>query len=184
MPQEYVLKSRAGKQMEPKKSRTIIDISQYQPQLDFDEAELYPPFAFPDYQRSLLGARFLADLTDLGIVAAIYTLFVAVTYFQMAANATFDRRLFGVYSAGYILLVGVYFFLFMLSSSQTPGMKLRKLVVVNRDGTTLRPETACLRGLGCFVSIIPLMLGFVWALIDPEHLTWADKVSGTYLKKT
>jgi hypothetical protein len=27
------------------------------------------------------------------------------------------------------------------------------------------------------------MLGFLWAVIDPEHLTWADKVSGTFLKK-
>jgi hypothetical protein len=27
------------------------------------------------------------------------------------------------------------------------------------------------------------MLGFLWAVIDPEHLTWADKVSGTYIKR-
>jgi uncharacterized RDD family membrane protein YckC len=169
--------------MEPRKPRTIIDISQYQSQLDFDEAELYPPFAFPDYQRSLLRPRLIADLTDLGIVAAIYALFVAITYFQLPDQAILDRRLVGVYAAGYLLLVGVYFLLFMLSSSQTPGMKLRRLIVVNRDGTLLRPEVACMRGLGCLVSIVPLMLGFVWALIDPEHLTWADKVSGTYLKK-
>ena len=169
--------------MEPKKPRTIIDISQYQPQLDFDEAELFPPFAFPDYQRSILGTRFLADLTDLCVVAAIYGLFIAITYFQMPDSVSFDRRLFGVYAAGYILFVGVYFFLFMLSSSQTPGMKLRSLIAVNRDGSLLGPEVACMRGLGCFLSLVPLMLGFAWALIDPEHLTWADKVSGTYLKK-
>jgi uncharacterized RDD family membrane protein YckC len=169
--------------MEPRKPRTIIDISQYQPQLDFDEAELYPPFAFPDYQRALLGTRFLADLIDMGIVAVIYGFFIAITYFQMLPGAAIDRRLLGVYAAGYILLVGVYFLLFMLSTSQTPGMKLRSLIVVNRDGSLLKPQVACLRGLGALVSIVPLMLGFVWALIDPEHLTWADKVSGTYLKK-
>jgi hypothetical protein len=40
-----------------------------------------------------------------------------------------------------------------------------------------------MRGLGYLISIVPLMLGFVWAVVDPEHLTWADKVSGTFLKK-
>ena len=70
-----------------------------------------------------------------------------------------------------------------VSAGQTPGMKMHGLVAVSRDGEMLDPATACLRGLGYFISIAPLMLGFVWALIDPEHLTWADKVSGTYLKK-
>ena len=41
-----------------------------------------------------------------------------------------------------------------------------------------------MRGFGYLISILPLMLGFIWMLIDPEHLTWADKVSGTYVKKS
>jgi uncharacterized RDD family membrane protein YckC len=169
--------------MDRKTKRTIIDISQYQPGLDFEEAELSPPFTFPEYQRGLLTARFAADLTDMGIVAAIYSLFVATTYFQMPAGAALDRRIFGIYAAGFLLLVGVYFLLFMLSASQTPGMKMRHLVAVNREDAMLDPKAACMRGFGYFVSIVPLMLGFIWAVIDPEHLTWADKVSGTYLKK-
>ncbi len=169
--------------MDRKAKRTIIDISQYQPGLDFEEAELSPPFTFPEYQRSLLGTRFAADLTDLGIVAGIYSLFVATTYFQMPLGAPVDRRIVGIYAAGFLLLMGVYFLLFMLSASQTPGMKMRHLVAVSREDALLDPKAACMRGFGYFVSIVPLMLGFIWAAIDPEHLTWADKVSGTYLKK-
>lgn len=164
-------------------NRTIIDISQDQPELDFDEAELSQPFTFPEYQRSLISDRFLADLTDMGIVAGIYSLFVVMTYMQMPTGAPLDRRVAGIYAAGFLLLVGVYFLLFMLSSSQTPGMKLRQLIAVSREGVPLEPKGACMRGFGYFISLIPLMLGFVWAIIDPEHLTWADKVSGTYLKK-
>jgi uncharacterized RDD family membrane protein YckC len=166
-----------------RKKRTIIDISQYQPGLDFEEAELSPSFTFPEYQRALLSTRFAADLTDMGIVAAIYSVFILVTLGQMPATVTVDRRLLGIYAAGFLLLVGVYFLLFMLSASQTPGMKMRRLIAVNREDTLLDPKTACVRGFGYFVSIVPLMLGFIWAVIDPEHLTWADKVSGTYLKK-
>ena len=62
-------------------------------------------------------------------------------------------------------------------------MKYRQLTVVTAEGTPLDPARACMRGFGYLVSILPLMLGFLWALIDPEHLTWADKVSGTYIKK-
>ena len=169
--------------MDRKIKRTIIDISQDQTELDFDEAALSLPFTFPEYQRSLLSSRLLADLTDMGIVAAVYVLFIAVTYFQMPGGAPFDRRIVGVYFAGFLLLLGIYFLLFMLGASQTPGMKMRQLLAVNRQGDPLEPKNACMRGFGYFISIAPLMLGFVWALIDPEHLTWADKVSGTYLKK-
>jgi len=62
-------------------------------------------------------------------------------------------------------------------------MKQRQLTVVSQDGSPLDPVSACMRGFGYLVSILPLMLGFLWAVIDPEHLTWADKVSGTYIKK-
>ena len=79
--------------------------------------------------------------------------------------------------------MSIYLFLFMLSASQTPGMKYRRLVVVNSEDMPLDPKRACLRGFGYLISILPLLLGFVWMLIDPEHLTWADKVSGTYVKK-
>jgi uncharacterized RDD family membrane protein YckC len=169
--------------MDRKMKRTFIDISQDQPELDFDEAALSLPFTFPEYQRSLLSARFAADLIDVGIVAVVYILFVVISYLQMPASAAFDRRVAGIYAAGFLLLIGVYFLLFMLSASQTPGMKARQLIAVSREGVPLEPKNACMRGFGYFISIVPLMLGFVWALIDPEHLTWADKVSGTYLKK-
>src|SRR6266850_133199 len=51
------------------------------------------------------------------------------------------------------------------------------------DAFSLDPRYACLRGFGYLISILPLMLGFLWAAIDPEHLTWADKVSGTYVRR-
>jgi uncharacterized RDD family membrane protein YckC len=169
--------------MDRKSKRTIIDISQEQPALDFDEAELSPPFTFPEYQRRLITTRFTADVIDLGIILLAYIPFMLLTYMQMPAGVSLDRRVMGIYGAGYLLLTGVYFLLFMLSASQTPGMKTRQLVAVSREGAALEPNAACMRGLGYLISIVPLMLGFVWAVVDPEHLTWADKVSGTFLKK-
>jgi len=128
-------------------------------------------------------ARAAAGATDFGIVAAIYLVFIIATFLEMPEAAALDRRIAGIYGAGFLLLVAIYFFLFMLSASQTPGMKHRGLTVVTKEGSSLGPQHACMRGFGYLISILPLMLGFLWAVIDPEHLTWADKVSGTYLKK-
>jgi len=166
-----------------RQKRTIIDISNYQPEFDFDKAAHFASFMFPEYQRSLLRARFAADVIDIVIVAAIYSVFVTVTSFQMPEAPLADRRTLGAFVVGFLTLLGVYFLLFMLSASQTPGMKWRRLTVVDHTGHSLDPKTALMRGAGYFISIVPFMLGFIWALIDPEHLTWADKVSGTYLKK-
>ena len=169
--------------MDRKSKRTVISIQEYQPQLDFEEAEHSQPFTFPEYQRTLLVARLTAGIADFGIVAVLYSIFILTTYLEMPETFSVDRRVAGVYAVGFFVLVTIYFFLFMISASQTPGMKHRQLTVVTAEGTPLDPARACMRGFGYLVSILPLMLGFLWALIDPEHLTWADKVSGTYIKK-
>jgi len=165
------------------KKRTIISIQEGQPAFDFEEAEHMPHFTFPDYQRELLVSRIAAGVTDLVIVAAIYMIFLLTTYLEMPENFTPDRRVLGIYGLAYLSLVTIYLFLFMLSGSQTPGMKFRRLGVVTAEDVPLDPKRACLRGFGYLISILPLLLGFFWMLIDPEHLTWADKVSGTYVKK-
>jgi uncharacterized RDD family membrane protein YckC len=169
--------------MEKRAKRTVISIQEYQPELDFEEAEHSPPFTFPEYQKELLVSRTAAGLTDFGIVAAVYLIFLVTTALEMPSQLPLERSIIGIYGAGYFLLVAVYFLLFMLSGSQTPGMKIRHLAVVTKDGGPLDLQHACMRGLGYLISIFPVMLGFVWALIDPEHLTWADKVSGTYVKR-
>jgi len=167
-----------------RKRRTVISLEDHQPLLDFDEAEHSPSFTFPEYQQEIIGSRFFAGAIDFAIVGAIYTVFILVTYLQMPdAAPVMDKRVLGIYGAGYLLFVAVYFFLFMLGGGQTPGMKFQQLTVVTRDDAALDPRNSCLRGFGYFISIFPLMLGFVWALIDPEHLTWADKVSGTFVRK-
>lgn len=169
--------------MERKQKRTVIAIREYQPELDFEEAEHSPPFSFPEYQREVLWPRIAAGATDLLIAGMIYSIFVIATFTEMPDGVPLDRRIAGIYGVGFFLLVAIYFFLFMLSASQTPGMKMRQLVVVTREGAALDLRSACMRGFGYLISILPVMLGFIWALVDPEHLTWADKVSGTYIKK-
>jgi uncharacterized RDD family membrane protein YckC len=169
---------------ERRSKRTVISIQdEQQPQLDFEEAEHFLPFTFPEYQRDLIGSRIAAGVTDLAIVAAVYLIFLVTTFTEMPEGFTFDKRVFGIYGVCFFTLVVIYFFLFMLSASQTPGMKHRHLVVVTKEGELLDPKHACKRAFGYLISILPVLLGFIWMFLDPEHLTWADKISSTYVKK-
>ena len=74
-------------------------------------------------------------------------------------------------------------FLTALSASQTPGMKHRHLVARPEKVSCSIPYT---RANGPSVSDFDPS-GFAWLhlmFVDPEHLTWADKVSSTYVKKS
>jgi uncharacterized RDD family membrane protein YckC len=170
--------------MDRKSKRTIISIEdQNQQRLDFEEAERTLPFTFPEYQRELLRPRCIAGITDFGIAGGAYLVFLIATLAQRPSGLALDKRELAIYAVCFFAFAVVYFLLFMLSESQTPGMKLQRLVVVNRSGELLDPKHACSRGFGYLISTLPLLLGFLWMLVDPEHLSWADKVSGTYLKK-
>src|SRR2546429_637517 len=134
------------------KKRTIISIQDDQPGLDFEEAEHSLPFTFPEYQRRMLLPRIAAGLTDLAIVAVIYAIFVVTTCLEMPENLTPDRRVFGIYGVCYFALVTIYFFLFMLSASQTPGMKYLGLIVVTSENISLDPMPAYWRGAGYLIT--------------------------------
>jgi uncharacterized RDD family membrane protein YckC len=169
--------------MDRKSKRTVISIEdEPQQQLDFEEAAHLLPFTFPEYQRELITARIVAGATDFAIIGGVYLVFILMTFTEFPEGFSLDRRVLGIYGVCFFTLAVIYFLLFMLSASQTPGMKYRRLIVVTREGELLDPKHACMRGLGYLISLLPVLLGFVWIFIDPEHLTWADKVSSTYVK--
>lgn len=170
--------------MDRKIRRRVISIDdQTQQQLDFEEAEHTLPFTFPEYQEQMIKPRFAAGFTDFAIVGAVFCLFLVATLTQRPDGFSLDKNVLGIYAVCYFALAVIYFLLFMLSASQTPGMKIYRLIVVTRNGDVLAPRDACIRGLGYLISTLPLLLGFLWMLVDPEHLSWADKVSSTYVKK-
>lgn len=64
---------------------------------------------------------------------------------------------------------------------QTYGKHLLRIAVV--DARTSEPGIGLLRSVGrrlaMFVSALPLGLGFLWSLWDPERRTWHDLLTGT-----
>jgi uncharacterized RDD family membrane protein YckC len=61
----------------------------------------------------------------------------------------------------------------------TVGGIICHLRVVRIDGQPLNWETAILRALGCFLSLVAAGLGFFWIAFDRERQGWHDKIAGT-----
>jgi uncharacterized RDD family membrane protein YckC len=81
-----------------------------------------------------------------------------------------------------LVLVSLGFFVgFWLRGGQTLGMRAWRIRVVRADGRPLHAGNALLRALGALLSWAALGLGFLWMLVDPERLTWHDRISATRL---
>jgi uncharacterized RDD family membrane protein YckC len=65
--------------------------------------------------------------------------------------------------------------------SATLGEIVMNLRVEKLDGGTLVGDygTALVRALASLLSLLPLGLGFLWILFDPQRQTWHDKISGS-----
>jgi uncharacterized RDD family membrane protein YckC len=64
---------------------------------------------------------------------------------------------------------------------QTLGMRPWRLKLESRDGTPLRRRQLWLRFAVATLSLLLGGLGFWWAWLDRQRLTWHDRASGTRL---
>jgi uncharacterized RDD family membrane protein YckC len=56
--------------------------------------------------------------------------------------------------------------------------------VVRRDGAEINWDTAIVRALGCFLSLVVAGLGFLWIVFDEDRQAWHDKIAGTLVVRT
>jgi len=82
---------------------------------------------------------------------------------------------------GHLFLVALagYGALMWKLKGTTVGGIVCNLRVVRTDGRDIQWETAIVRALGCFLSLIPAGLGFIWMVFDNNRQTWHDKIAGT-----
>jgi uncharacterized RDD family membrane protein YckC len=82
------------------------------------------------------------------------------------------------------IIGAAYVVYFWSSTGQTPGKSVMKLKVVHADGgNVLTPGQAIVRYIGTIISAIPIALGYLWAIWDPKHDTWHDKIATTKVIK-
>jgi uncharacterized RDD family membrane protein YckC len=128
-----------------------------------------------------LGRRFLAGVVDGLMLLFALAGFVAIFWWVVGGRLHWRPVDQGVlaFVAGFLVLF--YFALFGRLASATVGQQAVGLVLRDLDGGAPTPGQAFWRAFGYLVSLSALMLGFIWALVDSEGLTWHDRISGTLL---
>lgn len=92
-------------------------------------------------------------------------------------NASGSSLAVNVLQYGAPIVLTVWFWVKYLG---TPGKILLKLQVVDAGtGRALSTPQAIGRYLGYYISLVPLMLGFIWVAFDPKKQGFHDKLAGT-----
>jgi uncharacterized RDD family membrane protein YckC len=127
-----------------------------------------------------MGRRFLAGLADALVLLVGASLF-ALIFWRAGGHLRLEPLNLGVlaFIAGFFILV--YFGLFTALTSSTPGLLWMECEIRNLEGAHPNSHESFLRAFGYLVSIAALLLGFLWALLDSEGLTWHDRMSGTFI---
>jgi uncharacterized RDD family membrane protein YckC len=129
-----------------------------------------------------LGQRLMAMAVDgcliLGVFFAAAMMLAARMQQPLMPRGVEMFVTLGVLTAGF-----VYNLLFMALGVSTPGMRYAGIAFCTFEEEI--PTRAQLRKrLGAMVlSLAPVGLGLVWSVFDEDHLSWHDRMSGTYLRK-
>lgn len=127
-----------------------------------------------------VGHRFLAGLTDALVLVLSAVVFGGI-FWRSGGHMSPNPINLGVAGAIVIILIFSYFGLFTALTSTTPGLLWMGYEIRNLHGDRPTLRESCWRAFGVLVSLSALMLGFIWAWVDSESLTWHDRMSGTFI---
>jgi uncharacterized RDD family membrane protein YckC len=128
-----------------------------------------------------LTQRAASGLIDAGIVLIATGIF-ALTFLQMAGEVPPSRLTFvsAVAAAGIFWLLLQY--IFLTYKRATPGMRMAELELCTLENAPAPMPSRQTRALSSAVSCFSLGLGYAWALVDEDRLSWHDRISQTHLK--
>ena len=140
----------------------------------------------PPATATLIGWRWLALLYDAlpavalwMAISALFTLGFHLYGHPLGENiAPFSGWQWLIWACCW-LVTGLYAVLSWQRGGQTLGMRPWRLRVVDRQGERPEARALWLRYAMGGVSLLLGVLGFWWAWIDRDRLTWHDRISGT-----
>jgi uncharacterized RDD family membrane protein YckC len=131
-------------------------------------------------QNTGLLRRIAAMLYDLLLVAA--SLFLAtIPFIAVRGGEPVEVGDNLVYRLVMVLVIYGFFVGFWSRSGRTLGMQSWRLQLEDSTGNVPSVGRASLRFAASLLSWLPLGLGFIWQLWDPERLAWHDRISKTRL---
>lgn len=126
-----------------------------------------------------LPRRIGAIVYDALLLAGVLLIFTAAAWAVRGGREIAPGTLW--FQVALVAVAGLFFGWFWTHGGQTVGMLAWKIRVQRSDGAQLGWRDAAARFLAAIVSLLPLGLGFWWAVVDRRGLTWHDRLSGTRL---
>ncbi len=128
-----------------------------------------------------LATRAAAATVDIALLVFAYSLasgvFASVISFTFGAQLSLAAAIvLGV--LGFIVAAGV-FSAFWALAGQTPGMRFLSIRVTQHGARHLTVKCSIQRVFAVILSLIPLGLGYLVILRDPQRRAWADRMTGT-----
>ena len=146
-----------------------------------DESEVQSASALA-IELAPLNRRLLAVVVDCALSAAMLVLaaLLAVPHVNQLPGA----RVVALGAALAFLAAGVaYHACFFTLFRSTPGMRYAGIEIDTLSGAMPAHRRRWFRLVAMLLSLLPLGLGFLWALFDENNLAWHDRLSGTYLRR-
>ena len=125
-----------------------------------------------------LGAMLYDGLLLLAVLMVATGLFLPFTGGE-AISPRENPALEFVYRAVLVLLTVGFFGIFWTRRGQTLGMASWRVRVEREDGALLDWGDTLRRLAAALLSWLPLGLGFLWVLVDPQRRAWHDRLSRT-----
>lgn len=129
-----------------------------------------------------LGRRLMTYVVDGSVITAGF-FGIAVSAFSHMAHVPAPRTAEMIVAAGLVLTGLLYNALFFSFGLSTPGMYYAGIALSTFDDDMARAAQTRRRFGAMLLSLAPFGLGLVWAMFDDDHLSWHDRMSGTYLRK-
>jgi len=85
-----------------------------------------------------------------------------------------------IYGAAFALLLLFYKLLACVRAGQSPGARMMGLRLLHFGGRPADRRQRLLRLASGCLSLLPLGVGFLWALVDEERLTFHDHITQTF----
>lgn len=123
-----------------------------------------------------LGACFIYDA--LAVVALCFVSALVVIILIGDASYGLKRYLLQVVLW---LAIGIYFVWCWKKTGQTLAMKTWQLKLVSKDGQLLPLNLAMARYVLSTLSLMLFGLGFLWAMVDRDHLYLHDRLLNTHI---
>lgn len=143
------------------------------PSLASAQAQALTSLKYVGFWRRLV-ASVIDSLLIVVVLVPFLLFYYGMEYFSAGGGGTAASEL------AIHVVIGIASILFWRYWGATPGkMAISAKIVDAKTGRTPSTGSLVARYLGYFVSMLPLMLGFVWIAVDRRKQGFHDKIAGT-----